>query len=60
MKVLALALALCFAAAPLGAAVKNKQQSYKVHRAAKPAKMKNKSHVKGASKIKRAKRNKVN
>jgi hypothetical protein len=59
MKVLALALALCFASAPLGAAVK-KQHAQKIHRAGKPAKMKNKSNVKRASKIKRAKPNKVN
>jgi hypothetical protein len=57
MKVLALALALCFAAVPVQAAVKNK-----VHHS-KSAKVKTKSHVKRANKagrLKRANKNRVN
>jgi len=59
MKVLALALALCFAAAPIQAAPKTKAKHY----SSKSSKMKARSHVKRANKashLKRANRKKVN
>jgi hypothetical protein len=58
MKVVALALALCFAAVPVQAAAKQK-----ANHVAKHSKLKTKSHVKRANKtprLKRANRNRVN